>query len=82
MATKSKEAIISTYLQGGQGNLSGAIVTSLIIDYPQYTEQKAIGASFRNLDNLLTLHQRELEETQKYKKALMQLLLMGIVRVK
>ncbi|MDN4186772.1 MAG: restriction endonuclease subunit S [Dehalococcoides mccartyi] len=79
---KSKEAIISTYLQGGQGNLSGAIVTSLIIDYPQYTEQKAIGASFRNLDNLLTLHQRELEETQKYKKALMQLLLMGIVRVK
>ncbi len=56
---KSKEAIISTYLQGGQGNLSGAIVTSLIIDYPQYTEQKAIGASFRNLDNLLTLHQRK-----------------------
>jgi type I restriction enzyme S subunit len=56
---KSKEAIISTYLQGGQGNLSGAIVASLIIDCPQYTEQKAIGAFFRNLDNLLTLHQRE-----------------------
>jgi type I restriction enzyme S subunit len=66
---KSKEAIISTYLQGGQGNLSGAIVTSLIIDYPQYTEQKAIGASFRNLDNLLTLHQRELEKLQNLKKA-------------
>jgi type I restriction enzyme S subunit len=45
-------------------------------------EQAAIGAFFRSLDNLITLHQRELEETQKYKKALMQLLLMGIVRVK
>ena len=44
-------------------------------------EQSAIGAYFTNLDNLITLHQRKLEEMQKYKKALMQLLLTGIVRV-
>jgi type I restriction enzyme, S subunit len=52
------------------------------IQIPKPAEQTAIGDFFSGLDNLITLHQRELEETQKYKKALMQLLLMGIVRVK
>lgn len=54
---KSKENIIGTYLQGGQGNLSGNIVKELIIDVPIYEEQKQIGEYFRNLDNLITLHQ-------------------------
>lgn len=49
---------------------------------PNVDEQKKIGAYLANLDNLITLHQRKLEETKKYKKALMQLLLTGIVRVK
>ena len=44
-------------------------------------EQKQIGDYFRNLDHLITLHQRKLEEMKKQKKALMQLLLTGIVRV-
>lgn len=48
---------------------------------PQYAEQQQIGAFFSQLDNLITLHQRELEEYGKYKKALMQLLLTGLVRV-
>lgn len=54
---KSKENIIGTYLQGGQGNLSGSIVTSLMIDCPNHEEQKLIGEYFQNLDNLITLHQ-------------------------
>ena len=53
-----KDNIISTYLQGGQGNLSGTIVKSLKVDITTYDEQQAIGAYFRNLDNLITLHQR------------------------
>lgn len=44
-------------------------------------EQAEIGRYFTNLDNLITLHQRKLDEMKKYKKSLMQLLLMGIVRV-
>ena len=52
------------------------------IPFPDYEEQKAIGTYIRNLDNLITLHQRKLEEMKKQKKALMQLLLTGIVRVK
>ena len=45
-------------------------------------EQKQIGIYFSLLDNLITLHQRKLEEQKKQKKSLMQLLLTGIVRVK
>lgn len=51
------------------------------IPFPDYEEQKAIGTYIRNLDNLIALHQRKLEEMKKQKKALMQLLLTGIVRV-
>lgn len=54
---KSKENIIGTYLQGGQGNLSGNIVKELIIDIPTYEEQKEIGAYLKKLDHLITLHQ-------------------------
>ena len=56
---KSKENIIGTYLQGGQGNLSGNIVKELIIDIPTYEEQKEIGAYLKKLDHLITLHQWE-----------------------
>ena len=48
---------------------------------PTKNEQVAIASYFIKLDNLITLHQRELEEYEKYKKALMQLLLTGLVRV-
>ena len=48
---------------------------------PTMREQQTIGGFFQQLDNLITLHQRKLEEMRKQKKALMQLLLTGIVRV-
>lgn len=47
----------------------------------EVAEQKQIGAFIRQIDNLITLHQRKLEEMKRQKKALMQLLLTGIVRV-
>lgn len=56
---KSKHSIIETYLQGGQGNLSGTIVKELSVDFPSLKEQKEIGDLFRQLDNLITLHQCE-----------------------
>ena len=49
--------------------------------FPSRIEQKSISAFFSVLDNLITLHQRKLEEMKRQKKALMQLLLTGIVRV-
>ena len=36
---------------------------------PTYAEQKKIGAFFQQLDNLITLHQRELEKLKNLKKA-------------
>lgn len=48
---------------------------------PSLEEQQKIGAYFSNLDHLITLHQRELEETKKKKKSLAKLLLTGSVRV-
>ena len=45
-------------------------------------EQQAIGIFFTQIDNLITLHQRKIDEARQEKKALMQLLLTGIVRVK
>ena len=56
---KSKHSIIETYLQGGQGNLSGTIVKELSVDFPLLKEQQAIGDFFSRLDNLITLHQRK-----------------------
>lgn len=49
---------------------------------PSPKEQQLIGTYFKNLDTLITLHQRKLEIEQQKKKALMQLLLTGKVRVK
>ena len=51
------------------------------VKIPTAAEQIKIGVFFQYLDNLITLHQCELAEVEKYKKALMQLLLTGLVRV-
>ncbi|EAD9926792.1 restriction endonuclease subunit S, partial [Listeria monocytogenes] len=48
---KQKEAIIRTYLQGGQGNLSSSIVKELTLMLPKdKTEQAKIGVFFKQLD--------------------------------
>ena len=39
---------------------------------PSFEEQKKIGAFFNQLDNLITLHQRELEKLKSIKKALLE----------
>ena len=56
-----KKNITDKYLQGGQGNLSGTLVKELDISLPTLPEQKAIGSFFQELDQLITLQQRELE---------------------
>jgi len=62
-------------------NISKNKVMEVEIPVPSLDEQSKIGRYFANLDNLITLHQRKCEEQKKYKKALMQILLTGIVRV-
>ena len=69
---KSKHSIIETYLQGGQGNLSGTIVKGLSVDFPLLKEQQAIGNFFSKLDNLITLHQRKYDKLTNIKKSMLE----------
>ena len=66
---KEKLKIISTFLQGGQGNLSGQIVKQLEIKLACKSEQQKIGTFFSSLDNLIALHQRKLEKLKNIKKS-------------
>lgn len=61
--------------------ITGYMFSKMEFKVPCLDEQKEIGEYFENLDHLIALHQRKLEEMKKQKKALMQLLLTGIVRV-
>ena len=62
-------------------NLNKELVGGTTVAFPMMEEQIKIGEYFNNLDHLITLHQRELEETKKKKKSLAKLLLTGSVRV-
>jgi len=64
-----KQSILGTYLQGGQGNLSGNIVKDLDVSMPQYTEQQKIGAYFRQLDELIEQHAMQVEKLKQIKAA-------------
>ena len=47
-------------------------IMNIEIPYPSVCEQQKIGAYFANLDNLITLHQRELDSLLELKKGFMQ----------
>lgn len=68
----NKSRIVNTYLQGGQGNLSGKIIKELMISSPKTKEQQKIGIFLQKLDTTITLHQRELDTLKKVKKYLLQ----------
>lgn len=74
---------VNTCLAGGtRQRISRSNLAAFDIPMPaKYEEQKAIGEFLRNIDHLITLHQRKLEEMKIYKKSLTQLLLTGIVRI-
>ena len=75
---------VNNCLAGGtRQRISRGNLSSFLIPLPcSKAEQERIGGFFYSLDNLIALHQREVEEYIKLKKAMTQLLLTGIVRVK
>ena len=76
-----KQWAISMATGDGRSNYNLKDYTKLVVPIPQIGEQKKIAACIGNLNGLITLHQRELEETKKKKKSLAKLLLTGSVRV-
>ena len=57
---------------GSRGGLNKQIIGEMEIPYTSKEEQTKIGAYFFNLDNLITLHQRELEKLQNIKKSMLE----------
>ena len=75
---------IELYVAGGNGaigNLNKNDLDNQVILIPSEPEQRAIGAFFKQLDHLITLHQRKLEKVQKIKQGMMQQLLTGKIRL-
>ena len=64
---KEKDNILEKYLQGGQGNLSAAIVKSIELRLTNLAEQSAIGSLFRTLDDLLARYKDNLTNYQSLK---------------
>ena len=68
--TKEYEKFIRiTSQRSGQPGVNAQEYSSFEFSLPSYEEQKRIGRFFRNLDHLITLHQRELEKLKNIKKA-------------
>ena len=66
------------YLNGDSGAradrfaIKDAVLCEMPVPYPSVMEQKKIGQFLKNLDHLITLHQRKLAHLQTQKKALLQ----------
>lgn len=67
-----REYFYSTYLQGGQGNLSGKLVESFIIPLPCLAEQQKIADCLSSMDSLIQTQQKVVTTWQQRKKALLQ----------
>lgn len=71
--TKQYERFIRiTSQRSGQPGVNAQEYSSFEFSLPSYEEQKKIGEYFRNLDNLITLHQRKCDELVKIKKYMLQ----------
>ena len=68
---KEKDNILEKYLQGGQGNLSAAIVKSIELHLPSQKEQSAIASLFRTLDDLLASYKDNLANYQSLKATML-----------
>lgn len=64
--------IKSVLVGGGRAKLNAEAMMKLGLQLPSYSEQAKIGQYFSNLDNLITLHQRKLEQQKKLKRYFLQ----------
>ena len=64
--------IESVLVGGGRAKLNADVMMNLGIVLPTYKEQCRVAEYFSYLDNLITLHQRELEKLQYIKKSMLE----------
>lgn len=63
--------IESVLVGGGRPKLNADVMMNLDIKLPSYDEQSRIAEYFTNIDNLITLHQRQYEQLVSLKKYLL-----------
>lgn len=70
--THIKNRIISKYIQGCQGNLSGQIIKSVNLYFPKTEEQQKVADCLSEIDTMITAQSNRLEQLKTHKKGLMQ----------
>ena len=70
--SKSKKKIENITTGNTIKHILASDMQNFIVDIPDYAEQGKIAQYFRNLDHLITLHQRKCEEVKKLKKYMLQ----------
>lgn len=70
--THMKNWIISKYIQGGQGNLSGQNIKSVNLYFPKAEEQQNIADFLSEIDTMITGQSNKVEQLKAHKKGLMQ----------
>lgn len=74
MSSNWYKKFIDLYVAGGNGaigNLSKTDLDNQLVHVPKEREIIKIGELFKNLDNLITLHQRKLEKLNELKKSML-----------
>jgi type I restriction enzyme S subunit len=64
--------LVSLVQVGALPSYNGNQVENIEVKVPKITEQTKIGNLFKNLDNIIALHQRKYEKLQNVKKALLE----------
>ena len=77
-----KEEILSTYLQGGQGNLSASIMKNIRVPVPELKEQTKIACFLSVVDYKIAQLTQGHELLSEYKKGMMQQLFSQKLRFK
>ncbi len=67
-----KDSILSTYLQGGQGNLSAAILKEIFVPVPCLEEQTKIANFLSAIDQKIEVVAQQIEQAKQWKKGLLQ----------
>ena len=70
--TARKNWIIATYLQGGQGNLSGQIVLSVPLSVPHRDEQEKVADCLSTLDARIEEQAQRIDALRRHRQGLLQ----------
>ena len=69
---KAKKKIENITIGNTIKHILASDMQEFVVDVPKYEEKKVIAGYFRNLDTLITLHQRKCDDLRKLKKYMLQ----------